>query len=245
MIKYILGLLIIASMIGCDSKEKLVLQHKVDSLSTQLVASREVERSMNEVGILIDSIDASRKSLQVKMLEGYTYSDYVGRLKDINAYVKKTEAKLKQLEQSKQNTSKSTASSIRRLKADLEKRQQEIIELQMQIATLRNENLAQWKKLNQKDSLLSIKDEVIKLSQSDIANLARLNVEERENNQVLVADLYFAQAAALEEAANRTKFAPNKKRDTRHEALELYRLSLSLGNTEAQKRIDALEKQLS
>ncbi|MDZ4716125.1 MAG: hypothetical protein SH819_11715 [Cytophagales bacterium] len=245
MIKYILGLAVIGSLIGCDSKERLALQYKVDSLSTQLVASKATENSMNEVGMLIDSIDASRKSLQLRMVEGYNYADYVGRLKDIHVYVKRTEAKLKELEQSKRNTSKATASTIRRFKADLEKRQQEIIELQLQVANLRNENMAQWKKLNQKDSLLSMKDQIIKFNESDIANLARLNVETNEKNQVVVANLYYAQAAALEDAANRTQFAPRKKRETRREALELYRLSLSLGNAEAQKRIDELEKKLS
>lgn len=242
---YILGLVIIGTLFGCGSKEKVALQHKVDSLSVELVAIKEVERGFTEVGVLIDSIDASRSSLQLHMIEGDNYSDYVGRLKNINEYVKKTEAKLKELEKSHTNSSKASSSSIRRLKADLESRKKEIIELQLQIANLRNENLAQWKKLNQKDSLLSIKDQIIKLTEADVANLARLNVEDNEKNQVTVANLYFAQAAALEEAADRTQFAPNKKRDTRREALELYKLSLSLGNLKAQPRIDALEKKLS
>ncbi len=56
------------------------------------------------------------------------------------------------------------------------------------------------------------------------------------------ADLYFAQAQALETAADRTKFAPRKKKETMREALELYKLSLSLGKEEAQTRIEELEK---
>ena len=58
------------------------------------------------------------------------------------------------------------------------------------------------------------------------------------------ADMYFAQAQALETAAQRTKFAPRKKKETKREALELYKLAYSLGKAEAQNRIDELEKEV-
>jgi hypothetical protein len=243
--KYILGLAIIVALLSCDSKEKEVMQHKIDSLSVKLTASLEVEKSMNEVGMLIDSIDASRNSLQIKMIEGSNYADYVSRLNEINKYVKQTEAKLSSLEKSSTNNSKATASTIRRMKADLEKRSEEIIELQLQVAQLRDENLAVWKKVNEKDSILAMKDQVIKLNQSDIASLEKLFNDTQAENKVAVANLYFAQAAALEEAANRTQFAPRKKKEARREALELYKLSLTLGNNDAQARIDDLTKKLS
>jgi hypothetical protein len=57
-----------------------------------------------------------------------------------------------------------------------------------------------------------------------------------------VANLYFEQAEALEMAADRTQFAPRKKRAAREEAIELYKLSLSLGKTEAEQKISELEK---
>jgi len=242
---FILGLVIVAALFGCESKEKLALQQKVDSLSVELVSIKEVDRNFKEVGVLIDSIDASRKSLQVKMIEGNNYADYVTRLQGINLYVKKTEAKLKALEASNKNSSRTAASSIRRLRADLDNRTQEVVALQLQIANLNKSNMALWTKVHEKDSLLFMKDQVIKLKESDIANLAKINVEARESNQIKVANLYFAQAAALEDAANRTQFAPNKKKATRREALELYKLALSLGNQDARARIDNLEKKLS
>ena len=65
-----------------------------------------------------------------------------------------------------------------------------------------------------------------------------------EQHRVEKADLYFAQAAALETAADRTKFAPRKRRATRREAIELYKISLSLGKFEAQERITNLEKKV-
>ena len=243
--KIILGLAIVMALSSCENKEKIALQHKVDSLSVELTASREVEKEMNEIGVLIDSIDASRKAVQLYMLEGSNYADYVARLNDINMYVKKTEEKLASLEKSSMNASKTSASTIRRLKADLEKRSIEIVELQLQVAKLRDENLAVWVKVNQKDSILSIRDQVIQIKESDIASIEKMINEAQAENKITVANLYFDQAKALEDAADRTQFAPKKRKETRLEALELYRLSLSMGNIKAQSRIDALEKKLA
>ena len=57
---YVLGLSLVVMLFSCDTKEKERLQSKVDSLSVELKSSRQVEQSMNEVGVLIDSIDVSR-----------------------------------------------------------------------------------------------------------------------------------------------------------------------------------------
>jgi hypothetical protein len=62
--------------------------------------------------------------------------------------------------------------------------------------------------------------------------------------QVSEADAYFARAKAVEEAANRTRLAPRKKKETYREALELYKKALSLGKKEAQAKITVLEKRV-
>jgi alanyl-tRNA synthetase len=243
--KYFLVMAFALMLFSCDTKEKATLQRKVDSLSVQLSTSREVERKMNELGVLIDSIDASRESLKVKMIEGGSYADYVVRLKDINLYVQQTQVKLDALEKETKNTSRASNAAVRRLKADLEKQTKEILNLQAELAKARDENLAVWKKVNEKDSVLSMKDQMIKVKESDITSLEKLVSDTDSENKTAVANLYYAQAEALELAANRTHFAPRKKKDTRREALELYKLSLSLGNTGAQVKIDNLNKQLS
>ncbi len=241
----LIALLLVSALWSCDTKKITTLEQKVDSLNVVLVASREVEETMNEVGALIDSIDASRSSLRIKMIEGSSYADYVTRLRDINIYVKRTEEKLNALEESTKKSSKSSASAVRRLKADLKKTFDELVELQLQLASMREENLRLWTKVNEKDSLLSMKDQVIKLREGDVASLEQLVNDTNEANKLAVADLYYAQAAALETVANRTQFAPRKKKQARSEALELYKLSLSLGKMEAQTKIDELEKELS
>ena len=243
--KYILGVVIMVALFSCGTKEKVALQNKVDSLNYELNVSKQAEESLNEVGILIDSIDASRKSLQVRMVEGKSYSDYSARLRDINEYIQKTEVKLATLEKSSSNSSKASKASIRRLKADLAKRTEEVLELQAQIAKAREENLVLWTNVNSKDSLITLRDQVIKLNEDDIESLEKLVNDTQAENKIQVANLYYQQAQALETAANRTQFAPRKKKEAREEALELYKLSLSLGKLEAQKKITELEKKLS
>ncbi|MCE2996970.1 MAG: hypothetical protein LW863_15325, partial [Flammeovirgaceae bacterium] len=63
-------------------------------------------------------------------------------------------------------------------------------------------------------------------------------------SKVNEADSYFTRAAAIEEAANRTKLAPKKKKNTYKEAIELYKKALSLGKQEAQAKITELEKKI-
>jgi hypothetical protein len=110
---------------------------------------------------------------------------------------------------------------------------------------MREENRSLSVTVTQKDSILSSKDEVIKVKEGDIASLQGLVKDTNEDNKNKVANLYFAQAQALETAASRTKFAPRKKKETKREALELYKLSFSLGKQEAQAKIDKLEKEIS
>lgn len=241
----LIALTLVAALWSCDTKKITKLEQKVDSLNVVIVTSREAEETMNEVGALIDSIDASRSALRLKMIEGSSYAEYVSRLRDINNYVQRTEAKLNALEASAKKSSKSSASAIKRLKADLKKTSNELVELQLQLVNMRNENLRLWTKMNEKDSLLWMKDQVIKLREGDVASLERLVNDTNEENKVVVANLYYAQAQALETAANRTQFAPRKKKQARREALELYKLSLSLGKVESQSKIDELENELN
>lgn len=242
---YIAGVIIaisLGSLIGCDNKERLALQQQVDSLNVELASSQEMETKLNDIDLLIDSIDASRKSLEINMSEGGQYRDQVARLNEINKYVKKTEAKIDELESTAKRASNASAASIRRLKADLKLRSDEIVTLQDQLATAQNENSTLVAKVQEKDSILTAKEQMIETKTGDIASLEKVIEDTQLENKMTVANLYFEQAQALEMAADRTQFAPRKKREARQEAMELYKLSLSLGKTEAEEKISELEK---
>lgn len=242
---YILGVALVTLLFSCDTKEKARLQTKVDSLNVALNESKKVEATMNEVGTMIDSIDANRQALRTQIVEGTSYADYVTRLKDINSHLKATQKKIDDLEKSSKSQSSASYATIKRLKNDLELRSKEVVSLQLEIAKVRDDNKNLTANVTRQDSMLLSKDEVIRLREGDVASLQGLVKDTNEQNKIKVANLYFAQAQALETAAERTKFAPKKKKETRREALELYKLAQSLGNTDAQSHIDKLEKELS
>jgi len=242
---YILVISVAAALFSCDKKEKAQLQIKIDSLSVALNESRKTEAAMNEVGVMLDSIDASRHLLHTKIVEGIAYADYVNRLKSINTQIKESRVKLASLERNLASSKSASLSTVRRLKSDLDLKSKEIVALQLDVVDLREKNNNLVNTVSQKDSVVSSKDEVIKLKNANVASLQDQAQEANEKNRIKVAGLYFAEAQALETAANRTHFAPRKKKETRREALELYKLSFSLGNVDAEAKIQELEKKLS
>jgi len=88
--------LVVAALIfaGCDNKSEK-LQTQLDSLKAELQTNQKFVQTLQEVGTLMDSIDANRQLLRVNMVEGTTYADYTSRMKDINNYVKDTQGKLR------------------------------------------------------------------------------------------------------------------------------------------------------
>jgi uncharacterized protein YoxC len=237
-----LGLVVI--LFSCDRKENAMLRAKVDSLNTALQTSQEVEAQLKEVDVLIDSIDYSRKVLRANVVEGTPYDNYASRLKDINQYIKDTQSKIAELEKTSKNV-KGLSSAVRRLKADLELRSQELAALQLEVSKMRSENQSMAIAITKKDSTLLAKEDIIKVREADIVAFEASMRDTNEKNRIAMADLYYNQAKALEVVADRTNFAPRKKKQAMREAMELYKISLSLGKTEAQSRIDVLEKELS
>ncbi|RAW00160.1 hypothetical protein [Pseudochryseolinea flava] len=245
--KLIFALPLIAMLWSCDREEKARLHAEVDSLRTELQVSQQTAQQLNEVGVLIDSIDASRQLLRTDVVEGTSYKDYSGRLKSINNHIRETQAKIAELEKSVKSSKASSSgysATIKRLKADLEASTAQIAALQTEVERMRGENANLTASVNQKDSLINMNTETIKMREQDVANLETKVEEINTQSRLTQADMYFAQAQALETAADRTKFAPKKKKETRREALELYKLSYSLGKSEAQQKIDELEKEV-
>ena len=98
---------------SCDTKEKETLQKQVDSLNLELEQSHVMSQTLTEVGVLMDSIDASRQLLRVNMVEGTSYNDYATRMSDLNEYIKDTEKKIDDLEKT-MKTSKANAAAFSR-----------------------------------------------------------------------------------------------------------------------------------
>jgi chromosome segregation ATPase len=247
MLKNLITIVVVAlALAACDNKSEK-LQTQVDSLKAELQTNQKFVQTLQEVGTLMDSIDANRQLLRVNMVEGTTYENYTSRMKDINNYVKDTQGKIEDLEKTlkkSKGTANAYAATIKKLKADLETKNQEITKLQDQVATLGNENQnlittnsLQQAEINDKAAQIEAKKQELDLLNEKIQQV-------QIQSKVSEADSYYARAQAVEEAANRTKLAPKKKKETYKEAIELYRKSLSLGKTEAQAKIDALSKKI-
>ncbi len=232
---------------GCGAAEKEKLKSKVDSLQNELQVTQQMAQTLSEVGTLMDSIDANRQVLRVNVIEGTTYKAYTSRMKDLNNYVKETQSKIgdleKSLKKSKAN-SNAFAATVKKLKADLEKKNDEIISLQQKVTDLGNQNENMKITIDLQEAELNDKQSQIESKQQELALIEARIQELMIQSKMSEADSYFARAQAVEEAANRTKLAPRKKKETYKEALELYKKALSLGNDKAQAKITDLEKKI-
>jgi chromosome segregation ATPase len=234
-------------LLSCGSKEKEQLKLKVDSLKVELETSQKMAETLTEVGTLMDSIDANRQLLRVNMVEGTTYDDYTSRMKDINGYVKETQQKIDNLEESlKKSGAKASSYSktIAKLKADLNSKTIELDSLHATVEKYKSENSNLISTVGMQEAEIADKNTQLETKQQELALIEARIQELMIQSKMSEADAYFARGQAVEEAANRTKLAPKKKKETFKEAIELYKKSLSLGKNEAQARITELEKKI-
>lgn len=247
--KLFLSLTVLGLLWSCGLKdENAKLKTKIDSLTVELKTGQEMVTSLQEVGVLLDSIDANRNLLRSNIIEGTSYTNYSDRLKDINSFVKSTSSRIEELETTlskAKSGSAQYASMVKKLKRELEERKAEMIALEESITQLKSENEALTLTVNKKETIISEKENFIQVKEQELTNMETQFKSFTEQSKLTEGDLYFAQAEALEEAANRTKLAPRKRKSTQQEALELYRKALSLGNQEAKSKIEELEKKLS
>ncbi|MEX1240812.1 MAG: hypothetical protein WEB30_13895 [Cyclobacteriaceae bacterium] len=232
-----------ALLFSCGNQEKEALQSQVDSLQTELDKSHEAAETLVEIGTLLDSIDASRQVLRVNLVEGTPYDDYSGRMTDLNEYIKNTQEKIENLEQSLQLSSANTrafSKAIKQLKAELEAKSKEMAFLQEQVEKFRNENENLIITVDLQDAEIADKQAQIETKGQELALIEARVQELMIQSKISEADAYFTRAQAIETAAERTKLAPRKRKETLRQALDLYKKALSLGKKEAQAKIAEL-----
>lgn len=234
-------------LLSCDSKDKEALQFQVDSLKMELDKSHEATRTLTEIGLLLDSIDATRQLLRVNLVEGTPYDDYTGRMQELNEYIRTSQDRLARLEQSLR-TSKANAQAfaktVNQLKREIESKSRDIAFLQEQVEQFRKENENLIITVNLQDAEIADKQEQLDAKQQELALIEARVQELMIQSKISEAEAYFLRAQAIETAAERTRLAPRKKKETLREALELYKKALSLGKVEAQSKINELEQLL-
>jgi hypothetical protein len=232
---------------SCNSAEVVRLRAENDSLRRELQTRYSVVVTMRDIKYLIDSIDLNRNALHADLNEGTTYEDFTARMEDINAYVIKTESKIDTVEKELRE-SKGEAGAymmmVDALKGELSDRALEIHALEKQVKDYKLENKGLVKTVRlQEDQIIEMRSR-IETKQQELSLIDAKVTEMINTFKVSEAEAYYARGQAVEEAANRTRLAPNKKRETYKEAIELYRKALSLGKDEAQANITGLEKKI-
>src|SRR5690606_29538200 len=122
-------------------------------------------------------------------------------MKNINEHIRQTARRIAEMEESLKNSKDAAsnyAASIRRLRADVEARTQQVAALEQEVEKMRAENATLAKTVNEKDSVLVVKDDLIQMKEQDIAALETRVEEINTASRMSQADLYFAQAQALE-----------------------------------------------
>jgi hypothetical protein len=227
-----------SALFSCNSEaKKLKLEN--DSLRRQLNSSSQLLEALKTVNVLLDSIDVTRHSVHLMSEEDKGHVDYSDRMTELKDYVKTTEDKIRELEANMaENTfmSESYIVIIDALKDELRIRNEELGIMEENVE-LNTEVKIKTAELNEIEMRLDSKRSELKLLQIRIKELVR-------TMKITEADSYFAQAGALEEAAKRTKLAPNKKRETYEEALGLYELALQKGKKEAKIKVEELKAKL-
>jgi len=241
------ALVLVFLLSACDFKENERLRVENDSLRKELDTRHTMVGVMRDVKGLIDSIDASRHVLRADLNEGMSYNNFSSRLKNINDYVKKTADKLKSVEKQLRSSNKKASAYLLMmdaLKSELEIRVQEVNSLEAAVAQYKAENkgLVETVKLQQTE--MAEMQNKIEAKQQELSILEAKVTELVDNFKVSEAEAYYARAKAVEEAANKTRLAPRRKKETYREALELYKKALSLGKKEARKNITSLEKKI-
>lgn len=240
-------LILVALMTGCNTQEIARLQTENDSLRNELSSRHSMLTSLKDVSGLLDSIDASRNSLRTNLSEGTSYEEFTSRLKSINEFVKMSEQKINMIQTALKN-SKHEASAylmlVDALKSEVQIRVDEIVMLEQEVSKYQAENEGLLEAIKMKEDEVEEINIKISQKQQELLLLESRIEAMAKNFKVTEADAYYARARAVEEAANRTKLAPSKKRETYKEALELYKRSLSLGKQEAKVDIANLEKKI-
>lgn len=242
--RFILGIALIGALWGCHNKEREgALQSKIDSLRTELQESQQTAEALQEVGVMIDSIDASRQLLRTDMEGGTSYADYKARLASIHEYVRQSQEKIAELEKVAQRN-RGYAGTIRRLKADLKNTTEKLAMLEEEAQKMRSENQSLARTVSARDSVITLNEQALQEREEHLTSLKTQIDEMNTDSKRFMAEAYYEQANALEEAADRTHFAPRKKKRTKAEALDLYKKALELGKDEAQAKVQELEKDL-
>jgi chromosome segregation ATPase len=240
---------LVAIVSACDLRrtEMSKLNKQVDSLKVELDNNAKISLALQDVAAMIDSIDANRHVLHARMIEGTSLDDFKSSMRDINQYVKETEKKITALENHLSNATtsrKQYALAVKKMKDELEVRNHELAALQQKVAEYQNENSNLIHTVDLQKAEIEDKLAQIEAKKAETTKLEEQVTQLITQSKIDQAEFYFSKGEILEETANRTKFAPRKKRNTNRQALDMYQLAVVCGKEEAVAKVAQLKKKI-
>ncbi len=233
------ALLALSACQSGDTDGNKKLERQLDSVNQELELTKQALMDSQQVKALLDSIDASRSVTNSNVGDETEDKNNIARLSDINEYVKDINLKMDQMEKSIKYVN-TMAASILALQADIEARTEKIAKLEAEVKKQSSPVNTRSLTIQRKDSTLAA---FVKNCQQDIVVLQKTMEEVHTKNNLATADLYFKQAETLTSLAQNVSTSSRRK-FVKREALEMYKISYSLGKKEAQQKISALEIEL-
>ena len=243
------ALFISVLLVGCNSEEIARLRTENEALKKELQNHQAFNTVIRHANEILDSIDISRKLLRSELKNGTSQTiEFSERLREIHQYVKLSEAKISNIEKelrSSRNEAFAYLMMVDALKGEVGIRDGEVQQLESTVATFQNENIDLRDSVKFQGTMVADMHTSIEQKQQHLSSLESKVHQLEKEFKLTEAEVYYARARLIEEAARRTKLAPQKKRQTYTEALELYRKAFSLGKEEARQHITELQQALS
>lgn len=237
---------LVFAFVSCGKKkletQNMALQSELDSLSIILSETESAVESLSDIGIILDSIESQRNIIRMEMVEGgIAYEDYVKRVEALNGYLEQAESKISKLEKSQ----RSYASIVKKLREELNEKNREVDALEIILNDFKADNVSMQGTIRLQEAEIQDLEWEIQLKEQELSLIEEKIDQMIEVSKMSEADGYYARGVAYEEAANRTKLAPRKKKETLKQALELYQQALDLGHEGAQAKVDELSEKVN
>jgi chromosome segregation ATPase len=231
-----------SALFSCRQSQYSQLKKENDSLKVEIENRKQVLAMLEEASVMLDSIDNARNA-HAELRK----SSVDKRLSSLHEYVKESEAlvvKMQKELRSARLESNAYLLMVDALKGELGIRVDEVYGLEESVGSYHRENKSlaanvtdyQRLVLDLRDQIAEKHEKLAALENEVVSMENKLNLSEAERE--------YARAQRIEVMSRRIMWAPEKKRETMREALEVYKKALVLGKKEAQQNIAMLEDAL-
>jgi chromosome segregation ATPase len=245
--------ILISYLIGCgESAETTNLRKENERLQDEIRSNREITEKVYEginlISNMLDSVEKTESEMYVSLEgKGTSYEDLIKRISNMHEKFKSSKAALAQIEnalEKKESEKNMLAQTVAILKKELDSKEKHITDLQKELEKYKESNQQLITKVDLMKGLVEKKNQEIAEKKRELTALnSSLNAAKYAAEQTLI-NSYLSQGDAAMELAERTKLAPQKKRDAYKQAYEFYKKAFEAGKVEAEEKMKQAERKL-